>query len=79
MQATMRALLNEKATKAATFRYPLELLEKLEDALHTARKGYRHKLTKNEVAVTALLFLLLDFETYGRESVLYQVLIEKEE
>jgi len=79
MQASMQSLLNEKATKPATYRYPLDLLERLDDALHMVRKDYRRKLTKNEIAVAALLFLLVDFETYGQESVLYQLLIKQPE
>jgi hypothetical protein len=79
LQESMQSLLSEKATKPATFRYPLDLLEKLEDVLHVARKEYRRKLTKNEIAVAALLFLLLDFEAYGQESVLYQLLIKQPE
>ena len=75
LQASMQAVLAQKATNAATFRYPAELLEDLEDAVHTIRKRHRRKLTKNEIAVAALLFLLRDFENCDRESVLYQLLI----
>ena len=79
MQANMQSLLNEKATKPATFRFPLDLLEKLEDTVHVVRKDYRKKLTRKEMAVAALLFLLTDFETYGRESILYLLLIKEPE
>ena len=79
LQGSMQAMLGEKAINAATFRYPAELLEDLEDTLHVIRKKHRRKLTKNEIAVAALLFLLSDFETYGQESVLYQLLIEQPE
>ena len=76
MQANVQAYLNEKVDDAATFRYPVDLLEKLEDVIHQIRKQHHRKVTKQAVAVAALAFLLTDFEEYGEESVLYQLLIE---
>jgi hypothetical protein len=52
-------------------------LDKLEDVLHGIKKQHRRKLTKNVVAVAALAFILSDFETYGEESMLYQLLIQE--
>ena len=77
MQAYMQTTISEKATYAFTFRYPPELLDKLEDVLHGIKKQHRRKLTKNVVAVAALAFILSDFETYGEESMLYQLLIQE--
>jgi hypothetical protein len=72
----MLTLLEEKATYGYTFRYPPQLLEMLEDLLPTIRQRHQVKLTKNAIAVAAIVFLLSDYETFGEESVLYQLLIE---
>jgi hypothetical protein len=74
MQASMHAVLSERATYTFAFRYPPELLEKLADVQHEIRKRHKKKLSKNAIAVAALVFLLTDFEIYGEESVLYQML-----
>lgn len=79
MQAILQAYLNEKVDGIATFRYPVELLEKLEDVSHQVRKEHHRKVTKQAVAVAALAFLLTDFETFGEESMLYKMLIQKDE
>ena len=79
MQAIMHAYLNEKVDDIATFRYPVELLEKLEDIIHQVRKDHHRKVTKQAVAVAALAFLLTDFETFGEESMLYRLLVKPDE
>ena len=79
MQAIMHAYLNEKVDDIATFRYPVDLLEKLEDVIHQVRKDHHRKVTKQAVAVAALAFLLTDFETFGEESMLYRLLIKSDE
>ena len=73
----MLALLQEKATYGFTFRYPPDLMDLLEDVLHTLKKRHKVKVTKNAVAVAAFVFLLSDYETYGEESVLFQMLIKR--
>jgi hypothetical protein len=78
MQANVQAYLSEKVDDIATFRYPVDLLEKLEDVIHQVRKQHHRKVTKQAVAVAALAFLLTDFEEYGEESVLYQLLIKSD-
>ena len=79
MQAIMQAYLNEKVDDIATYRYPVDLLEKLEDVIHQVRKEHHRKVTKQAVAVAALAFLLTDFETFGEESMLYRLLIKPDE
>ena len=76
MHANMQPYLSAKATNSFAFRYPPDLLEKLSDMVHQIRKQHHRKLTKNAIAVAALTFLLTDFEIYGEESVLYQLLIK---
>ncbi len=75
LHAQMLTLLEEKATNGYTFRYPPQLLEMLEDLLPAVRKRHQVKLTKNAIAVAAIVFLLSDYETFDAESVLYQLLI----
>ena len=78
MLANMQPYLSEKATNTFAFRYPPDLLEKMADVLYQIRKQHHRKLTKNAIAVAALTFLLTDFEIYGEESVLYQLLIKSD-
>jgi hypothetical protein len=77
MHAYMQSILSEKATYSFAFRYPPEILDKLEDIIHFARTNNRTKLTKNSLAVAALSYLLWEFETKGENSTLYQILIRK--
>lgn len=76
MQTSMQAFLRERASYTVAFRYPPELVEKLEDTLHLIKKQHKAKLTKNSVAVAAMVFLLTDYELNGAKSMLYQLLIE---
>ena len=43
MQANVQAYLSEKVDNIATFRYPSDLLEKLEDVIHQIRKAASQK------------------------------------
>ncbi len=76
MHAYMQSVLAQRATWAFSFRYPPELLEKLETMLDQIKEKYKTKLAKNTVAVTAMAFLLKDFETNGEESILYKELVK---
>lgn len=77
MQAYMRAIIEDKATNSFTFRYPPEVLHKLEEIIHQVWGKHKIKLTKNSMAVTGLAYLLWDFEENGRESILYKLLVKK--
>lgn len=63
-----------KATNAATFRFPPDLLEKLEEVEYQLRKHHKIKATKNIILVGALAMLLYEFEENHTESTLYQYL-----
>jgi hypothetical protein len=77
-QATLLAKMREqgqlKATNAATFRFPPDLLEKLAEIEYQLHKSYKMKTTKNMIVVGALALLLLEFEENAMESNLYQFL-----
>jgi hypothetical protein len=78
-QASLLAKMKEmgrlKATNAATFRFPPDLLEKLEEIEYQLRKEHKIKATKNIIVVGALAMLLYEFEDKATESSLYQYLM----
>lgn len=80
-QASLLAKLQElrhlKASNAATFRFPLEILEKLEEIEFHIRKTYKIKVTKNTIVVTALALLLFEFDDHQLDSSLYKYLKEQ--
>jgi hypothetical protein len=75
--AKMRDLGRLKATNAATFRFPPDLLEKLEEIEYRLRKDHKIKATKNIIVVGALAMLLCEFEENATESSLYQFLSQE--
>ena len=77
MQAYMRAIIEDKATNSFTFRYPPEVLNKLEEIIHQVWGKHKVKLTKNSMAVTGLAYLLWDFEENGKVSILYKLLVKR--
>ena len=77
MHAYMHSVLNQRATWSYSFRYPPELLEKLEEVLDQIKERYKTKLPKNQAGVAALAFLLRDFEINGEDSLLYKLLVKR--
>jgi hypothetical protein len=75
--AKMKDLGRLKATNAATFRFPPELLEKLEEIEYRLRKDHKIKATKNIILVGALAMLLCEFEEKATHSSLYQFLSQE--
>lgn len=73
----MKDLGRLKATNAATFRFPPDLLEKLEEIEYRLRKDHKIKATKNIIVVGALAMLLCEFEEKAAESSLYQFLSQE--
>ncbi len=69
--------LDLKASNTVSFRYPDDLLEKLEEAQYTIKKRYSLKVTKNSILVAALAHVIWDFEQFGKESFLYKQLIDR--
>jgi hypothetical protein len=72
--AKMKNMGRLKATNAATFRFPSELLEMLAEAEYQLRKDHHIKATKNIIVVGALARLLCEFEEKTTESSLYKYL-----
>jgi hypothetical protein len=73
--AKMKEMGRLKATNAATFRFPPDLLEKLEEIEYQLRKEHKIKATKNIIVVGALAMLLYEFEDKATESNLYRYLM----
>jgi len=73
--AKMKEMGRLKATNAATFRFPPDLLEKLEEIEYQLRKEHKIKATKNVIVVGALAMLLYEFEDKATESNLYRYLM----
>jgi len=75
--AFLQSCIDMKAVSTASFRYPQELLDQLEEVLYDLKKQHKKKVTKNALLITALAYLLWDFEQHGETSVLYQNLIKE--
>jgi hypothetical protein len=78
MYAYMHETLTKKASYSYAFRYPPELLEKLDEMLEKVKALYKLKLPKNPIAVLALAYFLWDFEEHQEESLFYKFLLKKE-
>lgn len=78
-QASLLAKISEighlKATNAATFRFPAELLDKLEEVEYRFRQEHKLKTTKNAIVVGSLAFLLVEYEEKKTQSILYRYLM----
>ena len=77
MHAYMRAIIEDKATNSFAFRYPPDVLNKLEETIHQVWGKHKIKLTKNSIAVMAMAYLLWDFEENGKESILFKMLVKR--
>ena len=69
--------LEMKAAVHTTFRYPQDLLDKLDEAQYQVWRRYKKKITKNAILVAALAYFLGHFEAKGKESELHKELIEE--
>lgn len=76
VHAYLQTILKQRAADSYTFRYPTELLKKL-DALHyTLYVELGAKLPKNTIAVLGLAYVLLDLEEKKEDSDFYKLLTE---
>lgn len=74
----IRTYLEPKPVTHTTFRYPVELLERLDELQYRVKRAYKTKVTKTSVLVTALAYIIWDFEQNGRDSVLYKAMTAEE-
>jgi hypothetical protein len=73
--AFLRSQLEVKPNSVVSFRYPEDLLDRLEQIQYAVRQQSRKKLTKNAILIAALAFLLWDYEQHDQESILYKHLV----
>lgn len=73
----IRPYLALKAAHTVSFRYPAELLERLEEMQYKMKKQYGMKVTKNAILVAALAHIIWDFEQHGEASFLCRQLRDR--
>lgn len=77
--AFVSRFLTTKSIVHTTFRYPTELLEKLDQVQYEIKTRHKKKITKNSILVAALAYMLWDLEELGQESILYKLLVKNED
>lgn len=75
----LRPLLEMKAVRPLSFRYPHELIEQIEEIKYAIRKRHGKKVTKNAILITALAFILWDYEQHGKDSTLFKNIVAQPE
>ncbi|MBZ0317879.1 MAG: hypothetical protein K8L91_15770 [Anaerolineae bacterium] len=78
MQDFIGTLLALKNTKNTNFRYPPELLEKIDDLEYEVKKRTGKKLKTTDVLVCAVGYLIWDYEQHGTDSILERNLVQSE-
>ena len=76
LQDAVKFYLALKNTKNTNFRYPVELVERLEDVEYQMRKHSGKRVKKTDLAISAIAYLIWDYEQRGEGSELYRILIE---
>jgi len=69
-QDFLRNWLDMKAAETTSFRYPPELLEKLNEVQYQLKSRHKAKATKNAILIAALAYIVWDFEKQGSDSIL---------
>ncbi len=77
-QAFIHSFLEQKATDTVTFRFPRDLLEKLEEVHYLVRKRSGSKITRNSIIVASLAASLWDLEKDHDDSMVHKLLGEKQ-
>jgi hypothetical protein len=77
-QEYIATFLDVRATNKTTLRYPHSLMSELDDVLYQTKKTYGITLSKNEIFVFALAYVLYDFKRNATRSGLYKMLLDKE-
>ncbi len=78
MQDFIGTLLALKNTKNTNFRYPPELLEKIDDLEYEVKKRTGKKLKTTDILVCAVGYLIWDYEQHGADSILERNLVQSE-
>lgn len=74
--AHVEAFLQAKASQKTTLRYSPSLMAEIDDVIYQIKKTYGITLSKNEIFVLGLAYLLFDFKHNANHSVIAKVLIK---
>jgi hypothetical protein len=77
IEESILASLQTTDLKANTFRYTQEELDFIRDVVYEAEVKYKTKLDKNDVARIGLEWLIQDWKTNNKESLLARILTSK--
>ena len=69
-------ILRQKPLETQGVRFPSELVELMEDVINDIRKKYKQRLNKQEICVTAVSDLLVEYQEKGESSSLYKYLLK---
>lgn len=72
-------LLKARATNKTTLRYPLALMNDLDEVVYQIKRTYGVVLSKNEIFVLALASTMHDFKRQASRSLIYTKLIKDQE
>jgi hypothetical protein len=75
----VRTFLETRATNKTTLRYPESLMSELDEVIYQIKKTYKQTLSKNEIFVLALAYLMFDFKRNATRSLVFKELIEDED
>ncbi len=75
--ARLQAILRERATNAATHRYPPGVLERLNKLHYAFFMEFGIEISKNSIAVLALAYILSDLEEKKDKSEFYSFLVKE--
>ena len=76
-QVYVEGFLAKKAFVTASFRLPPEIIDKFNEMYYLAKSRHKTDFKRYSIIVAALAVFLWDFETNGKESQLYKLLIEE--
>ncbi len=73
------SFLHARAQNKTTLRYPQALMNELDEVIYQCKKTYKVSLSKNEIFVLALGYVMGDFKRHATRSELYKELIQDKE
>ena len=65
-----------KPVATTTFRLPPEILAKFDEVYYLIKSRYKSKAKRYAIVIAALALLFWDFETHGKDSDLYKLVVK---
>jgi hypothetical protein len=75
----IQTFLETRSTNKTTLRYPPTLMEELDEVIYQIKKTYKQTLSKNEVFVLGLAYVMCDFKRNASRSLVFKELIKEED